>query len=300
LLRKSLPGLRLNEHLTHPGETVFRHACKMGRLVYDESRLNKSRISVSWVSANTWALGSIYGTVEFQFTWADLIADQNIYWVDAMTNYRPNAYRLLLSKRNIQAGPIMVYDPAKDEGPLRLMNGKYYWNYGFTSEFMIEDDLSLDRCTGLTFVTHHEQYCRPFGNGCEDRTKQPSPQRTAGRMLSFILGSGLHILDKHFKPPGANHPFTELYMGYEGLKRFLPTQVQFAGSINADSECQDVVRGSLAIPAFRPGRHRGVASQRDGPRHGMGRKALEHDPSNQRLKNNLDFFIRRREEAKAQ
>jgi bifunctional non-homologous end joining protein LigD len=30
LLRSSLPGLRLNEHLAHDGESVFRHACKMG------------------------------------------------------------------------------------------------------------------------------------------------------------------------------------------------------------------------------------------------------------------------------
>ena len=30
LLRGSLPGLRLNEHLVQPGELVFRHACKMG------------------------------------------------------------------------------------------------------------------------------------------------------------------------------------------------------------------------------------------------------------------------------
>ena len=30
LVRGSLPGLRLNEHLTHPGDVVFRHACKMG------------------------------------------------------------------------------------------------------------------------------------------------------------------------------------------------------------------------------------------------------------------------------
>jgi bifunctional non-homologous end joining protein LigD len=29
LLRGSLPGLRLNEHLTHPGDLVFQHACKM-------------------------------------------------------------------------------------------------------------------------------------------------------------------------------------------------------------------------------------------------------------------------------
>jgi bifunctional non-homologous end joining protein LigD len=30
LLRGSLPGLRLNEHLSHPGDAVFRHACKLG------------------------------------------------------------------------------------------------------------------------------------------------------------------------------------------------------------------------------------------------------------------------------
>jgi bifunctional non-homologous end joining protein LigD len=30
LLRKSPPGLRLNEHLAHDVEVVFRHACKMG------------------------------------------------------------------------------------------------------------------------------------------------------------------------------------------------------------------------------------------------------------------------------
>jgi bifunctional non-homologous end joining protein LigD len=30
LLRSSAPGVRLNEHLTHDGNVVFRHACKMG------------------------------------------------------------------------------------------------------------------------------------------------------------------------------------------------------------------------------------------------------------------------------
>jgi bifunctional non-homologous end joining protein LigD len=30
LLRASMPGLRLNEHLAHDGDAVFRHACKMG------------------------------------------------------------------------------------------------------------------------------------------------------------------------------------------------------------------------------------------------------------------------------
>jgi ATP-dependent DNA ligase len=31
ILRKSRPGVRLNEHLEHPeGDVVFQHACKMG------------------------------------------------------------------------------------------------------------------------------------------------------------------------------------------------------------------------------------------------------------------------------
>jgi bifunctional non-homologous end joining protein LigD len=31
VVRRSLPGVRLNEHIEHDdGETVFRHACKMG------------------------------------------------------------------------------------------------------------------------------------------------------------------------------------------------------------------------------------------------------------------------------
>jgi bifunctional non-homologous end joining protein LigD len=30
LLRSSQPGVQFNAHLTHPGDVVFEHACKMG------------------------------------------------------------------------------------------------------------------------------------------------------------------------------------------------------------------------------------------------------------------------------
>jgi bifunctional non-homologous end joining protein LigD len=30
LLHRGAPGVRLCEHLVHPGDIVFRHACKMG------------------------------------------------------------------------------------------------------------------------------------------------------------------------------------------------------------------------------------------------------------------------------
>ena len=214
-------------------------------LVYDESRLNKSRISVAWVSANTWALGSIYGTVEFQFAWADLIAGQKLYWVEAMTSYNPNAYRLLLSKRDNPTGLVRPYNPEKHKGPLRLHEEKYYWNGNYTSEFMIEEDLSLDRCTGLSFVTHHGQYCRPFGGECEDRKNQPTLQRTGGRMLSFILGVGLDSLDRRLW--SGTKPYRPIDIAYEGLKANLPAEIDFAGSLRTDRDCKDVVQGSLAL-----------------------------------------------------
>jgi hypothetical protein len=161
--------------------------------------------------------------------------------------YQPAAYRLLLSKRDFRAGLITPYDPAKDEGPLRFNDGKYYWNGAYTSEFMIEDDLSLDRCTGLKFVEHNQKYCRPFGGACEDLQSQPSILRTGGRLLSFILGHGLHVLDEHFKPPEGKRPFTNLDWAYEGLEKVLQSQVQFGGPIKRDGPCQAIVRGSLAL-----------------------------------------------------
>ena len=215
-------------------------------LVYDESRLNTSRISVAWLSANTWGLGSIYGTVEFQFSWGDLVAGRKIYWVEAM-GYRPPAYRFLLSKRDIPTGVIKPYDPVKDGGPLQLKDGKYHWNGTYTSEFMIEDDLPLDRYTGVDFVLHNAQNCRPFRDACEDRQRQPTPQRTGGRILSFILGNRLHVLDKLLKPTGNHPPFTGLDIAYSGLEFFLPAQVKFAGALSKDEECQNVTRGALAL-----------------------------------------------------
>jgi hypothetical protein len=241
-----LTTVRHVAHVSSARRIVEDRAIKAG-LVYDESKLNKSRLNVAWVSANEWARGSIYGTVEFRFAWADLVAGQKIYWVEAIEKYRPPAYRLLLSKRDFRPGLVTPYDPAKDEGPLRFKDGKYYWNGAYTSEFMIADDLSLDRCTGLKFVQHNEKYCRLFGSACEDRQNQPTLHRTGGRLLSFILGHGLDVLDEHLKLAEGERPFTNLDIGYEGLEKGLQSQVQFGGPIKREGWCQAIVRGSLAL-----------------------------------------------------
>jgi len=241
-----LTTVRHVAHVPHARRIIEDGRIKAG-LVYDESRLNTSRISVAWVSANTWGPGSIYGTVEFQFKWNDLIASRKIYWVEAMQNYKPPAYRFLLSKRDILPGLIKPYDPAKENGPLKLKDNVYHWNGNRTSEFMIDDDLTLDRCTGIDFIIHNSNICSSFGNQCADRMQQPSPQRTGGRILSFVLGCSSHKLDGHFRPEGATPGFAPLDIAYSGLQFFLPSQVKFSGTMNADAECENILMGALAL-----------------------------------------------------
>ena len=45
LLRPRLPGLQFNQHLTHPGDVVFRHACAMGLEGIVSKRLGSRYVS---------------------------------------------------------------------------------------------------------------------------------------------------------------------------------------------------------------------------------------------------------------
>jgi ATP-dependent DNA ligase len=45
LLRGSLEGLKINEHLTHPGDLVFRRACRMGPEGVVSKRLGSRYVS---------------------------------------------------------------------------------------------------------------------------------------------------------------------------------------------------------------------------------------------------------------
>jgi hypothetical protein len=124
------------------------------RIVYDESKLNRTRTYVCWVSANAWAPGSIYGTVEFSFKWLDVIEGKKVYWVEAMTQYSPPAYRFLLTRDDHTD-----YDPKTEDGPLRKRGKEWYWNGDYCAEFMIEEDLPLDLCRTVNFLRHHPNLC---------------------------------------------------------------------------------------------------------------------------------------------
>lgn len=222
-----------------------------GGLIHDESRLNKSRICVTWLSANTWGLGSIYGNVQFSFRWETLIRNRRFYWVEAMTAYSPHAYRILLADRDLsQSNYIREYDPSSDRGPLREHNGKWYWNGRYTSEFMVEGDIDLCDCTAFEFISHHSEICRLGGKSCRDRAA--APYRIGGRVIAFMLGHKLHALDRVLKRPsrsGQARPLHEAVdIGGDGILRALGLKRErFGGPIKSKASAKAVARGALAL-----------------------------------------------------
>lgn len=221
-------------------------------LIYDESRLNRTRTCVSWASANTWVEGSIYGNVQFTFDWADIIRGRRVYWVEDMPDYSPPAYRLLLTDRDLSPGVsrnVIAYDPAVDKGPLREREGDWYWNDDYTSEFMIEDDLPLRLCRGVSFIRHRRDICRLHGCSCGDRTA--SEFMTGGRIMAFLLGSGVHSLDRTFRRPASMRSRLPLLdsvdVGIKGIRDALrDDRDRFVGGIRRAASSRAVLRGALA------------------------------------------------------
>lgn len=129
-------------------------------LVADESKLRSTRTSVTWLSPNTWVNGSRYGNISFNYNWSELIRGKNFYWVEAITHYRPAAFRILITDDS----PAMVlkqYAPRKFEGPLAYDKARAIWyrNGKYTGEFMFDGALPLSACVSVTFERHHDRYC---------------------------------------------------------------------------------------------------------------------------------------------
>jgi len=239
-------------HVAHIEEA--RRILEDGRLkaglVYDESKLKKSRISVTWLSANTWANGSIYGNVRFAFPWPE-IKRQRFYWVEAMTRYSPHAYRILLTNRDLSLSKyVREYDPSCNKGPLRERRGVWYWNDQYTSEFLVEDDIALEDCTAFDFVEHHGSICRLNGRGCPGINA--SRELTGGRILAFLLGNGIHSIDSVLENRRSRRGSRTLTgaadRGVEGIMRALGRKKDgFGGAIKSPTSGRAVMRGAMAL-----------------------------------------------------
>ncbi|UPU01409.1 hypothetical protein J4G48_0049340 (plasmid) [Bradyrhizobium barranii subsp. apii] len=161
-----------------------------------------------------------------------------------MPNYHPPAFRFLMAFEDIASPLVTKYDPEKDDGPLRRVDGTWRWHPDFCSEFMVADDFPLSDISGLDFVRHHQGYCRTKPD-CVEKIADPSPQTTSGKLLSYVLAHGVHDLDKHMQPDG-NGRNRLLDMASAWLS-IVFNQVEYAGSVASNEDCDSVVKGALAL-----------------------------------------------------
>jgi hypothetical protein len=210
-------------------------------IIGDESILRTTRIGVVWLSANYWHNGSIYGSVRFGFNWKKLVRDRNIYWVEAR-EYNNPAYRLLITERDLGNDKrLQPYDPEADDGPVRRVDGAWYWNGRYTSEFMIDQDIPLSKVASFDFVGHAK--CRE-SRSCNE--EENGYQSTGGQVMSFILGNGVHGLDKALVDDGdltstANSTLISIY------RALRPKSGKFNGVLRKTSSVTAVIRGALAL-----------------------------------------------------
>jgi len=239
-------------HVAHIGDAcrILQDGEITARRIGDESVLRTTTTDVAWVSANRWANGSIYGNVQFEFDWGELVDGKKIYWVEKMP-YRPPAYRFLITDRNHDhSRHVRRYNPEVDEGPLRLRNGRWFCNVtNVTSEFMLERGLSIARCKTIKFVNHHPQLCKLHGSGCSDRLRQSDS--VGGQILAFAIANRKGRLRHCFLEEGQG--------GLNGLAlrpdirnslEFLLSELsggELSGPIRSSARSQSALRGALAL-----------------------------------------------------
>ncbi|MYB36671.1 MAG: hypothetical protein F4Y26_04610 [Gammaproteobacteria bacterium] len=131
--------------------------------------------------------------MEFTIDWQAVVRGCRMYWVEAM-RYRPPAYRFLITEHELPNSKFLThYDPSAANGPVIYRDGAWYWNGTCTSEFMVAADLPLARFSRMSFVDHHQQYCRGGQNPCRDQRMSAYDARLV--TLSFVLAYSLHTID---------------------------------------------------------------------------------------------------------
>jgi hypothetical protein len=164
-------------HVAHVGTAmriVEDHVIRAG-LIQDKSKLNTSRILVSWLSPNDWggAGGFRYGNVRFKYDWRSLVQGKNCYWVESIA-YGVAACRILLTENSHAS--LTPYDPTRGDGPwyLDVSTGTHYWNGRYCLELMLEENLPLANVSEIDFVDHHPHGCCIDPSSCPDRGKGSS------------------------------------------------------------------------------------------------------------------------------
>lgn len=207
-------------------------------LVYDDSKLNKKRILVCWLSPNDWegAGGSRYGHIRFSFDWKKICEEMNSYWVEVI-HYSPHAPRILLTDSDYSQ-QLDIYDPTTSNGPwlYDAENDEHYWNGEICLEIMIERDIRLSEVFEIDFVNHHPKRCC-ISSSCQD--SDLNRYEAGSKFIAGIVGQDLyHIRMPKFYEIENNEKVVKYFFNISCsfLWGFFKDSIKFTGDLTSQSD----------------------------------------------------------------
>jgi len=244
-------------HVTHIANAleITRNGEIAAGLVYDESTLNNTRMTVVWLSPNEWsnAGGSRYGNVEFVFDWKTLVDGAYAYQIEVQ-EYNPRAFRILLSEQNLDT-LYQRYDPEVSAGPWRFDRDadEHLWNGQICLEVMSHKSIQLAKCLRTEFITHHSYRCCISPNGCVDRGL--NSYKSGALFISGAIARQLNVTSlKLTEGDGDNRrPTTQLKNAHEGISDWISvTDIQYVGdNTNDDESALPIARAFLGAISSR-------------------------------------------------
>ncbi|WP_343590811.1 hypothetical protein [Flavobacterium sp.] len=237
-------------HITHlpAAKYLMQSEQIIPQLIQDKSRLNGELIKVVWLSPNEWHDGSIYGNIRFSYRLSDLVRNKKFYTVEVMSEYTPQACRILISDKDyVDHEIIKPYDPgAEYSGPLHIdSTGRNFYNKAVNIEFMFEGELNIEDALKIDFVTHHKELCNINpNNSCPD--SEMTGQSAKLFFICHLLANGIKMGNLAICKENKDILIREITKILEMIYKILDQDIQYAerSQYSEDSKMQ-LVRAIL-------------------------------------------------------
>lgn len=166
-------------------------------IITETDILKEDRIMACWFAPNFWYHGSRYGQVSFVFPADILLKSKRLYWVEKQA-YMTTACRFLVTQNNYDDHiQLKRYRPKTDNGPLRLINGKYHWNKDISLQLIVDDVISIDLASRIDLIKHHPEFCC-LPTECTNEEKTLSEFKVSQLILSYLLSNNCKITPSLF------------------------------------------------------------------------------------------------------
>lgn len=237
--------LNLITHATHAPDAI--RIAQDGWIypqLVQEGPLAETRTRVAFFSPKRWYGGTRYGVITFKARWSSLFrSGARLYWVETDTDYQNKQFRILVTDRDVAGLDVLPYDPSRDDGPVRLISGRWFWAEAYAAEFLFVDAINVVDLCALGFTEHRKNLCPSNRDGCPEYGTQG---RIFGerRFLAGVIGGELVALEHLFKDAGqvtsdVSHALGHLLSGLGGLG-----VKHFTGSVSSPDEVDALITGA--------------------------------------------------------